>query len=196
MDIKTVKDRYIDLLESIPDEYIQSVLDEYDLKEKDLEKNFWGTFIKKRYDSGHKFGFDLGKMFNKPNCIEDVRSVLDDLNRLVIRVKIKQGEMFISKYLILDFSENCLFYELGDVGDDYTKAESIKIKSSLKEEILDYLKKNIGEVELNATQEPIPVYDVTILIMSKNKLIKKYYVKSLDKVEVVKNLIDKLEAIR
>ena len=193
MDIKTVKDRYIDLLESIPDEYIQSVLDEYNLKEKDLEKNFWGNFIKESFDEGHRFGFNIGNMLNKPNSLEDESAIINDIDRIFIRTSDWKGEYHFFRYSIADFSENALFHAVGTAGDDYTKLENEKISEEFKGQIINDLRNVITDIKKYSSDEAIPVYEATILLMSKSKQIKKYYVDSLEDSDNIRCFIDLLK---
>ncbi|MBQ6463700.1 MAG: hypothetical protein IJJ59_10290 [Pseudobutyrivibrio sp.] len=193
MEVSAVRNAYAEKLEQIPDEYIQAFLYDYPLEEENLQKPFWGKLIRKRFDSNKRFGFDIGQMLNKPNCEESAAVVLENLDRVFLRTAQRKGEMFISCFSIVDFTENGLFHVHGNVGEDYTTLAKEEIDEQFKSNVKDALGGIINELEQKASPEAIPVYEATIMLMSKDRLIKKYYIHSVEKLDNVNDFIDMLK---
>ncbi len=67
------------------------------------------------------------------------------------------------------------------------------IDEQFKIEVKNTVNSIIDELEENASPEAIPVYEATVMLMSKDRLIKKYYIKSVDNLDNVKDFINWLK---
>lgn len=191
MTVQALRHLFDDSLTQIPDEYIQSVIDEYDLDIDETNEFGWDKFIIKKYNSGHRFGCDVGKMLNIPTCDDNIEDFIKEIDRLVISKKIYNDiGMFTEKYTIVDFSAGKVFHTVGNIGSDYTKYDNSELDKMQSEKIVSDLKVIVSELERTAAKEPVPVFDCRIILMSKEKKVKKYYLKDVAEMKAINGFVE------